>query len=128
MAMLRSCSEPGCSSKTLGEFCIDHEPPQPLSVLVSADDADTAATACAAVVRAWPTAQIVCDSSGRDPLELALERTPDVLVLACNEASPETMATALVIGHGLPSVRVALVAPVAEIHEDELVPFWAATA
>jgi chemotaxis response regulator CheB len=125
MTMLRSCSEPGCTSKTLGQFCLEHEPPHRLSVLVSAEDADVAAQACATVVKAWPTAKIVCEPTGRDPLELALERSPDVLVLARDEASPEALATALVIGHGLPSVRVVLVAAVTETAEDALVPVWA---
>jgi hypothetical protein len=125
MPMLRSCSEPDCNSKTLGEFCLEHEPPRRLSVLVSAEDADVAARACASVEKAWPNAKIVCEPAGRDPLELALERSPDVLVLARDEASPEALATALVIGHGLPSVRVVLVTAAAETADDELVSVWA---
>ena len=26
MALLRTCAAEGCSTKTLGEFCIEHEP------------------------------------------------------------------------------------------------------
>lgn len=31
MSMLRICSEPGCTTLTLGRLCIDHEPVQSLS-------------------------------------------------------------------------------------------------
>src|SRR5690349_19934895 len=27
MSMLRHCSAPGCSTRTLGEFCVEHEAP-----------------------------------------------------------------------------------------------------
>jgi hypothetical protein len=40
MGMLRTCAAPGCSSLTLGEYCIEHEPDE-----VTAEEAEATETA-----------------------------------------------------------------------------------
>ena len=38
MAMLRICAADGCVIKTLGEYCIDHDPPREVAVEASPVD------------------------------------------------------------------------------------------
>jgi chemotaxis response regulator CheB len=110
--LLRRCSHPGCPSLTLGAWCIEHEPPHRTKVLVVGDDVDLIAAACAGAAQAWPDAEIVLDSHGLDPLELAATHSPDVVVLALHGASAEALAAGLVLDRGLRSVRVVVFASV----------------
>jgi hypothetical protein len=95
---------------TLGAWCIEHEPPQRIKVLVVGDDAELTATACAGAEQAWPDAEIVSDSRGLDPIGLASAHSPVVVVLAVHSASAEALAAALVLDRRLSSVRVVVFA------------------
>jgi hypothetical protein len=103
--LLRRCSHPGCPSLTLGAWCVEHEPPHRIKVLVVGDDADLVATACEGAAHAWPDAEI---STGA----LTAAHSPDVVVLAVHSASAEALAAGLVLERGLPPVRLVVFASV----------------
>ncbi len=112
MPLLHRCSHPGCASLTLGSWCVEHEPPHRLKVLVVGADRDLVDAACAGAAQAWPDAEIVPDTRAVEPMELAFAHSPDVIVLARQSASAEALAEGLVLEGGLRSVRVVVFASV----------------
>jgi AmiR/NasT family two-component response regulator len=110
--LLHRCSHAGCPSLTLGAWCVEHEPPHRLKVLVVGADPDLVDAACAGATQAWPDAEVVSDARGLEPMELAFAHSPDVIVLARNSASPDVLAEGLVLEGGLRSVRVVVFASV----------------
>jgi hypothetical protein len=62
MAMIRTCSAPGCRTRTLGEFCLEHEP-----IPATADDERTERRRARPVVTKRAQLPVALDDAGAMP-------------------------------------------------------------